>query len=114
MQAKLTDLAAERTRRSNPASRACSVSSELESLVIGTTKQMFAWQRMWLRLLFGASLILLTGCATALHPAALAAHQYCGKTSAFEREALRHRADIATFPHRVRIECNGISEPSTD
>jgi len=51
---KITDLSKWRAQHRAPASEACRWSESAESVALTNTRIMFAWQRQWLRLMWGA------------------------------------------------------------
>lgn len=50
-------------------------------------------------------ILALAGCST-VDLAARGVNAYCASATGFERMALRERLALATYPHRLEIECN--------
>ena len=58
-------------------------------------------------LLLGIASLFLVACTTPIGIATKYVQHVCD-LSPVERELLREHADVATFPHKVRVECNGL------
>ncbi len=109
----ITDLARERAIRRHPAAHLCRWSAAVEQITLTNLRIGYAWHRTWLRLLFGALLVVAaTGCAsdaaviriTEYRAGTLAATvagqgvavTQSGKEAAFARVEILYRGDRGT------------------